>query len=55
LSFLASQCDCTTFERDRLIKTKQVYAEVGSLWKNLADTHPHLFAATPAFISSDTL
>ena len=50
---LNSKCSCMTLDRERLIQTLHAQAEVGSLWQDLAVTHPHLFAATPAFISTE--
>lgn len=52
---LNAKCACMTLDRDRLIETLYTDAEVGTLWTDLAVTHPHLFAATPAFISSEIL
>lgn len=52
---LNAKCSCMTLDRDRLIVTLQAHAEVGTLWQDLAVTHPHLFATTPAFISSEVL
>lgn len=52
---LNARCSCMSFDRNRLIKTLQAHVNVGTMWSDLAVTHPHLFAATPAFISSEIL
>jgi hypothetical protein len=52
---LNAQCSCMSFDRNRLIKTLQAHVDVGTMWSDLAVTDPHLFAATPAFISSEIL
>ena len=52
---LNAECSCMTLDRHRLIATLQDHVDVGTLWSDLAVTHPHLFAATPAFISRASL
>ena len=52
---LNAECSCMTLDRHRLIATLQDHVDVGTLWSDLAVTHPHLFAATPAFISHESL
>lgn len=52
---LNAECSCMTLDRDRLVYTLQAHADVGSLWSDLAATHPHLFAATPTFVTRQSI
>jgi hypothetical protein len=56
ITALLDGCCFSSRSRNQTVASPlQAHAEVGSLWQNLADTHPHLFAATPAFILSEIL
>lgn len=52
---LNHSCFCMSLDRDRLISSLEAAAPVGMDWTHLANTHPHLFAANPAFVSKADL
>lgn len=52
---LNAECFCMTLDRELLLRHLQKVAGVEGLWRNLAESHPHLLAATPAFVSQHDL
>lgn len=52
---LNDECFCITTDRDKLLRTLQGQVPNADLWRGLATTHPHLFAASPSFVSHNDL
>ena len=52
---LNAQCFCVTLDRTAMVSWLQRHAGHEDLWRALPDSHPHLFAANPAFVDRTVL
>jgi hypothetical protein len=50
-SRLNDQCFCIGVDRDRLLATLERHAAPGAAWSGLWQSHPHLFATAPVFVT----
>jgi hypothetical protein len=48
---LNSKCFCQTLDRKTLMQNLETETGNTQIWDDLQNTHPHLFASTPAFVS----
>ena len=48
---LNSKCFCQTLDRTTLMQNLETESGNAPIWEDLQNTHPHLFASTPAFVS----
>lgn len=52
-NLLNAQCLCSTLDRSALKETLVKTSGQTELWEKFPETHPHLFAQTPVFITQD--
>ena len=48
---LNSKCFCQTLDHTTLMQNLETESGNAPIWEDLQNTHPHLFASTPAFVS----